>query len=304
MSHSQSLLPSSLEAEILEADTSDPKGLLRAIDAAWNRRHPTLLAWGEFSGFRIPGSTALFLYRLDHRAYAGIIRLAIDGQPSSGSLSFLEAAAKAALDWEDWELLGSLAFHSDVAQEYSQVNPDRAEGQPAAPMAETLGLIGKFCSVFEAKDMEARSYLTAALAYFKNLPGTFVIPRDLLFKEPSAAGPMHEDRPSWALLRLFWRTPRSTWFEVPEAIPHLAKCACPFVRILTDNLERGRALASQPAPARPRAPLANPFEDRITPPDQDEPPLDLGSPTLITRQPAKPAWRLWPRPGESRRSRR
>lgn len=259
------LLPSEFTKAIPQPmPLEDPLDDLRAVIRKQNRRrHPDLITMNPHV-YRMPVTTALFLYRRnpeDHRETA----LAALGTPRSTLFgSLLSAAARDAVEQRDWILLGRLAWRLESgAMTCTRGGLDTLKTDLATPPESTdLGrrwtvtpgrLKAAFLRLLDypGGKIDAHAYVTVALSYFLSLPEGFVFPADWWVGTSS----QKLDDNQWTILRLLCRRNASAWQTVPAAFEQARQLKHAFLPLVLHDLQR----QSGPQPDH-IVPLANPFQ--------------------------------------------
>ena len=251
-----------------------PAPLLKAVNEQMETRHPVLLST-EPGSYRIPVTTALFLYRRtpkDHRETA-LAALGTPRSPNFGQL--LAAVARDAYDQQDWPLLGRLAWHLEAASgsctqgAWDELDDTAVELSSTNVSTKWKVRPGKLQSAFTRildypkGRLDARAYVSLALGYFSSISADFVFPADWWLGTSGSKRTSESNQ--WAILRLLSRRNASAWHDVPDAFERAGRLKHPFLQSLISNLQR----QNSPRPSR-IVPLTNPFR-KLAGPVGEEP---------------------------------
>lgn len=257
------LLPRELTDAIRQPESSedDPEILRSAVREHWLLRHTDLAETDPFR-YRIPITTALFLYRRSPQEHRSLVLSALGSPQAPHFCSLLAAGAREAYESQDWTLLGKLAWQleSNVAPctqgTWNELSDDcdgtvefgrrwqLASGKVQAAFMRLLD--------YSAGRLTAPEYVTLGLSYFSAIPDNFVFPVD--WSLPSVSGEAAVDGNHWAVLRLLCRKNGAAWQTVPDALERARQLQNPFLQSAVGLLARQK---TPPPPAH--SPISNPF---------------------------------------------
>ena len=180
--------------------------------------------------YYLPMKVILPRYRANPSQFGALLRDSIGPLSNADFWGRLAAAAASAVECQDWDLLGFLAFDADLYRAFDRRRParvalpdyyvptDSLSDEDNTSSADSALIIRAFYNlcVDGAEPVSAPAFVAMASRYFACLPQQML--RSRFLPEWLDQPKKHDDRTAdpWPILRMFVRYRRNDWMELPE----------------------------------------------------------------------------------------